>query len=110
MSSPLSPAVIDTLRARTPGVRTTTHFNHAGASLPSAATLDAIHAHLLREASMGPMEAGAASGEPTGRARTLAARLLNAQPAEIALTTGNSPGWGAAFAALGPWRATRRTS
>jgi selenocysteine lyase/cysteine desulfurase len=108
MSSPLSPAAIDALRARTPGVRTTTHFNHAGASLPSAATLDAIHAHLLREASMGPMEAGAAAGEQTERARTLAARLLNAQPAEIALTTGNSPGWGAAFAALGPWHPAQR--
>ncbi|KXU84946.1 class V aminotransferase [Paraburkholderia monticola] len=108
MSSPLSPAIVDALRARTPGVRTTTHFNHAGASLPSAATLDAIHAHLVREASMGPMEAGAAAAEQTERARTLAARLLNAQPAEIALTTGNSPGWGAAFAGLGPWRAGQR--
>lgn len=108
MSSPLSAAAIDALRARTPGVRTTTHFNHAGASLPSAATLDAIHAHLLREASMGPMEAGAFGDEQTERARTLAARLLNAQPAEIALTTGNSPGWGAAFAALGPWQAAQR--
>ncbi|MGF6964431.1 cysteine desulfurase/selenocysteine lyase [Paraburkholderia sp. WC7.3g] len=108
MSSPLSPAAIDAMRARTPGVRSTTHFNHAGASLPSAATLEAIHAHLLREASMGPMEAGAAAREQTERARTLAARLLNAQPVEIALTTGNSPGWGAAFAALGPWRAGQR--
>ncbi|MGF6541360.1 cysteine desulfurase/selenocysteine lyase [Paraburkholderia youngii] len=108
MSSPLSPAVVDALRARTPGVLSTTHFNHAGASLPSAATLEAIHAHLLREASMGPMEAGAAASDKTERARTLAARLLNAQPAEIALTTGNSPGWGAAFAALGPWREGQR--
>ena len=108
MSSPLSPAAIDASRARTPGVRSTTHFNHAGASLPSAATIEAIHAHLLREATMGPMEAGAAGGEQTERARTLAAQLLNAQPGEIALTTGNSPGWGAAFAALGPWRAGQR--
>ncbi|MEM5294264.1 aminotransferase class V-fold PLP-dependent enzyme [Burkholderia sp. JPY481] len=108
MSSPLSPAAIDAIRARTPGVLSTTHFNHAGASLPSAATLEAIHVHLLREASMGPMEAGAAAGEQTERARTLAARLLNAQPAEIALTTGNSSGWGAAFAAFGPWREGQR--
>ncbi|APA88177.1 aminotransferase class V-fold PLP-dependent enzyme [Paraburkholderia sprentiae WSM5005] len=108
MSSPLSPAAIDAMRARTPGVRSTTHFNHAGASLPSAATLEAIQAHLLREASMGPMEAGAAAREQTERARTLAARLLNAQPVEIALTTGNSAGWGAAFAALGPWLAGQR--
>lgn len=44
----------------------------------------------------------------TDQARQLAARLLNAQPDEIALTGGNSPGWGAAFAALGPWRAGDR--
>ena len=108
MSSPLSPAAVDALRARTPGAQHTTHFNHAGASLPSSATLEAIHAHLWREATMGPMEAGVAGREQTERARILAAKLLNAQPAEIALTTGNSPGWGAAFAALGPWRAGER--
>jgi cysteine desulfurase/selenocysteine lyase len=63
MPSPLSPAVIDAIRARAPGVRSTTHFNHAGASLPSADTLEAIQAHLQSEATMGPMEAGAAGGE-----------------------------------------------
>ncbi|CAB3689267.1 MAG: aminotransferase class V-fold PLP-dependent enzyme [Achromobacter pulmonis] len=104
----LTPAALDTLRAATPGTRTTVHFNHAGASLPSAATLDAIHAHLRREAELGPMEAGVAARAQTGEARQLAARLLNAQPDEIALTGGNSPGWGAAFAALGPWRAGDR--
>jgi cysteine desulfurase/selenocysteine lyase len=108
MSSSLSPAVVDALRARTPGAQTTTHFNHAGASLPSSATLDAIHAQLWREATMGPMEAGVVGREETERARQLGAQLLNAQPAEIALTTGNSAGWGAAFAALGGWRSGER--
>lgn len=104
MPASLTPAAVNALRARTPGTHSTIHFNHAGASLPSSATIDAIHAHLLREAASGQMEAGVAAREQTGQARTLAARLLNAQPGEIALTTGNSPGWGAAFAALGPWR------
>lgn len=104
MSASLSPTAVDALRARTPGAQSITHFNHAGASLPSSATLEAIHAHLWREATLGPMEAGVAASEQTERARLLAAQLLNAQPAEIALTTGNSPGWGAAFAALGPWQ------
>ncbi|NML32563.1 aminotransferase class V-fold PLP-dependent enzyme [Paraburkholderia antibiotica] len=108
MPYPLSPSAVDALRDGTPGARSTTHFNHAGSSLPSAATLAAIHAHLLREASLGPMEAGATSVEQTERARTLAAKLFNAQSDEIALTTGNSPGWGAAFAALEPWRAGQR--
>lgn len=102
--TPLTTVDVDALRARTPGASTTTHFNHAGASLASLATLDAIGAHLLREATMGPMEAGTAARAQSETTRELAATLLNAKPAEIALTTGNSPGWGAAFAALGPWR------
>ncbi|SSW71673.1 aminotransferase class V-fold PLP-dependent enzyme [Achromobacter agilis] len=104
MSAPLTPDAIKALRGLTPGTQSTVHFNHAGASLPSAATLQAIHAHLQREAALGPMEAGVASREQTERARLLAARLLNAQPEEIALTGGNSSGWGAAFAALPAWR------
>jgi selenocysteine lyase/cysteine desulfurase len=102
--APLTDASVADLRARTPGVRTTIHFNHAGASLPSGATLAAVQAHLEREATMGPMEAGVAAREQAEAARQLAARLLGAQPAEIALTTGNSSGWSGAFAALGPWR------
>ncbi|MBW0448101.1 aminotransferase class V-fold PLP-dependent enzyme [bacterium M00.F.Ca.ET.228.01.1.1] len=104
MSASLSPTAVDALRASTPGAQSTTHFNHAGASLPSSVTLEAIRAHLWREATLGPMEAGVVAREQTERARLLAAQLLNAKPAEIALTTGNSPGWGAAFAALGPWQ------
>ena len=101
-------AEIETLRSRTPGTRTTVHFNHASASLPSAATLRAISEHLEREATLGPMEAGAAAAEQAGQARALAAELLHAHPDEIALTGGNSPGWGAAFAAMGNWRAGDR--
>lgn len=104
MSVPLTPGAQQALRALTPGTQSTVHFNHAGSSLPSAATLQAIHAHLLREAAQGPMEAGVASRELTEAARTLAAQLLNAQTDEIALTGGNSQGWGAAFAALPAWR------
>ena len=104
MSAPLTDVAVDALRAQTPGTQHTTHFNHAGASLPSAATLEAVHAHLWREATMGPMEAGVAARAQIERARTLAAQLFNAQPAEIAVTTGNSQAWGSAFAALGTWQ------
>lgn len=108
MPSPLSLADVEALRARTPGTQTVTHFNHAGASLPSSATLEAIRAQLWLEATTGPMEAGVTGREQSERARLLAARLLNARPAEIALTTGNSAGWGAAFAALAPLRSGER--
>ncbi|WP_310631577.1 aminotransferase class V-fold PLP-dependent enzyme [Paraburkholderia sp.] len=108
MTRLLTDTDIDALRAQTPGTRTTTHFNHAGASLPSSATLSAIHAQLEREATSGPMEAGVAASAITDEARALAATLFNAQPDEIALTGGNSQGWGAAFAALGGWNAGDR--
>ncbi|CAD6533427.1 aminotransferase class V-fold PLP-dependent enzyme [Paraburkholderia metrosideri] len=108
MSTPLSTAAVDALRAQTPGTQTTTHFNHAGASLPSSATLEAIHAQLWREATMGQMEAGGFGREQSERARQLAAQLLNAQASEIALTTGNSFAWGAAFAALGRLKSGER--
>ena len=104
MSAPLTPRAVQTLRALAPGTQSTVHFNHAGASLPSAATLQAIHAHLKREAAQGPMEAGVAARDLTEAARVLAAQLLNAQVDEIALTGGNSGGWGAALAALPAWR------
>ncbi|AME27150.1 MULTISPECIES: aminotransferase class V-fold PLP-dependent enzyme [Burkholderiaceae] len=104
MSTPLTHAAIEALRAQTPGAHTNVHFNHAGASIPSSATLRAISEHLEREASLGPMEAGVAATEEAEQARTLAAVLLNAQPDEIALTAGNSQGWGAAFAAMENWR------
>lgn len=107
MVTPLSHDEIARLRAATPGIAHTVHFNHGGASLPSAATLDAVQAQWQREAS-GPMEAGVAAREQSERARHLAAQLLNADPEEIALTAGNSPGWGAAFAALDGWRAGDR--
>jgi selenocysteine lyase/cysteine desulfurase len=101
-------AEIEALRSQAPGTRTTVHFNHAGASLPSSATLRAITEHLEREATLGPMEAGVAAAEHAGQARTLAAALIHARPDEIALTGGVSFGWGAAFAALGNWRAGDR--
>lgn len=104
MPAPLTDAAVDALRAQTPGTQHLAHFNHAGASLPSKGTLEAVHAHLWREATMGPMEAGVAARSQLERACALAAELLNAQPAEIAVTTGNSQAWGSAFAALGTWQ------
>ena len=87
-------------RARTPGCATGAHFNHAGASLPSADVLSTVHEHLLREALYGPMEAGAAATDAIEAVRRDAARLVNAQPDEIAFAGSGSAAWGAVFAAL----------
>jgi cysteine desulfurase/selenocysteine lyase len=99
---------VETLRAATPGCATSVHFNHAGASLMSAATLAAITEQLQREASLGPHEAAAMVQGKLDQARADAARLLNAAVGEIAFTPSGSAGWGLAFAALPQLRAGDR--
>ncbi|MFJ7793173.1 aminotransferase class V-fold PLP-dependent enzyme [Pseudomonas sp. NPDC096950] len=95
-------AEVARVRATTPGCASVIHFNHAGASLPSQATLDAILEQLQREALGGPMEA--ADQTIQARARAAAARLLNTVPEAIAFASSGSAAWGMAFNALGPWQ------
>lgn len=94
------------LRAATPGCAQVIHFNHAGASLPSQATLDAVTEQLQREALGGPMEA--ADNRVQERARHAAAALLNAHPEDIAFASSGSAAWSQAFNALGPWQPGER--
>ncbi|WP_348751288.1 aminotransferase class V-fold PLP-dependent enzyme [Pseudomonas rhodesiae] len=101
----MSPLEIRQLREATPGCQTgLVHFNHAGASLPSQATLDAIIAQLQREARDGPMEAGEQGAALADNARRAAAQLLNAPPSSIAFASSGSSAWNLAFQALGPWQ------
>jgi len=95
-------AEVERLRAATPGCASVIHFNHAGASLPSQATLDAMIEQLQREAIGGPMEAADQSVQ--ARARNAAAALLNAAAENIAFASSGSAAWGMAFNALGPWQ------
>lgn len=99
---------ITRLRAATPGCSQVIHFNHAGASLPSQATLEAMIAQLQREAAGGPMEAGLLGAQLEEQARQAAAELLNANVRNIAFASSGSAAWAQAFAALGPWRAGER--
>ncbi|NML33057.1 aminotransferase class V-fold PLP-dependent enzyme [Paraburkholderia antibiotica] len=108
MSRALTLADVQAMRAKTPGCAQVVHFNHAGASLPSAATLDAITSQLRLEAQSGPMEASMQGTQAAESARANAAALFNATPAEIAFTSSGSAGWGMAFAALGRWQAGDR--
>ena len=95
-------AEVERLRAATPGCASVIHLNHAGASLPSQATLDAILGQLQREAVGGPMEA--ADQTIQARARAAAAQLLSTVPEAIAFASSGSAAWGMAFNALGPWQ------
>jgi cysteine desulfurase/selenocysteine lyase len=101
----LSQAEVQRLRDATPGCQSgIIHFNHAGASLPSQATLDAIVGHLQREARDGPMEAGEHGAILAEQARRAAAQLLNAPVSSIAFASSGSTAWSMAFQALGPWQ------
>ncbi|KQM55890.1 class V aminotransferase [Pseudomonas sp. Leaf15] len=101
----MSPLEIQHLRDATPGCQSgIVHFNHAGASLPSQATLDAIIDQLQREARDGPMEAGEHGAILVEKARRTAGQLLNAPAASMAFASSGSTAWSMAFQALGPWQ------
>ncbi len=101
----MSPLDVQHLRDETPGCQSgIVHFNHAGASLPSQATLDAIIEQLQREARDGPMEAGEHGAVLVEKARRAAAQLLNAPASSIAFASSGSTAWSMAFQALGPWQ------
>lgn len=101
----MSPLYIQQLRDTTPGCQSgIVHFNHAGASLPSQATLDAIIKQLHHEARDGPMEAGERGAVLVEKARRAAGQLLNAPASSIAFTSSGSTAWSMAFQALGPWQ------
>lgn len=99
---------IAALRAATPGCASNAFFNHSGASLASAATLDAIQQHLQREARDGAMEAGAAAEPLVDAARRDAEALLNAGVDDVAFTSSATAAIGLAFAALPPLRSGDR--
>ena len=105
----MSPLEVQQLRDATPGCQSgIVHFNHAGASLPSQATLDAIIDQLQREARNGPMEAGEQGAVLVEKARRAAAQLLNAPTSSIAFASSGSSAWSMAFQALGPWQPGER--
>ncbi|MGY2375920.1 aminotransferase class V-fold PLP-dependent enzyme [Pseudomonas sp. SDO524_S393] len=101
----MSPLEVQHLRDDTPGCQSgIVHFNHAGASLPSQATLDAVTEQLQREARDGPMEAGEHGAVLVEKARRAAGQLLNAPASSIAFASSGSSAWSLAFQALGRWQ------
>ncbi|KAF2405708.1 aminotransferase class V-fold PLP-dependent enzyme [Pseudomonas antarctica] len=105
----MSPLDVQQLRDNTPGCQSgIVHFNHAGASLPSQASLDAIIDQLQREARDGPMEAGEHGAILAEKARRAAGQLLNAPTSSIAFASSGSAAWSMAFQALGPWQPGER--
>jgi selenocysteine lyase/cysteine desulfurase len=90
----LSPAIdVEAVRAATPGAAQAHHFNAAGCSLASRATLDAVCEHLELEARAGGYEAAAAVRPRIEAVYETAAELLGAKAREIALVESATVGW-----------------
>jgi cysteine desulfurase / selenocysteine lyase len=96
-------AAIPRLRAETPACGEVIHFNHAGDSPSPRAVLDTIHAHLEREAAIGGYEAADEAAERLEAVYGSLARLLGANPAEIAVVENATRAWDMVFYAI-PFR------
>ncbi|WP_342238792.1 aminotransferase class V-fold PLP-dependent enzyme [Inquilinus sp. OTU3971] len=91
---------LDRLRAGTPGCARVLHLDNAGSALPPAPVLDAMLDHLRREAEIGGY-AAAAEAEPRLEAAYLSiARLIGADPAEIAMMENATRAWDMVFYGL----------
>jgi selenocysteine lyase/cysteine desulfurase len=88
---------IDALRAQTPGCAGRIHLNNAGAALMARPTLDAMTAHLRREAEAGGYEAAAGARDAIAATYGSIAELVGGRSEEIALFDNATHAWNAAF-------------
>jgi cysteine desulfurase/selenocysteine lyase len=85
------------VRADTPGVAHRIHLNNAGAALMPKPVLEAMTTYLQREAEIGGYEAAGEAQQKLDGVYASVARLIGADPAEIALTENATVAWQMAF-------------
>lgn len=98
----VSTAAIDVGRARreTPGCDEVLHFNNAGAALMPRPVVEAHVEHVRLEARVGGYEAAAERADALESVYASVARLLGAQPDEVALAESATRAWQMVFYAM----------
>lgn len=91
------PIDVARVRADTPGCAEVVHLNNAGASLQPRPVYDAVTRHLELEYRMGSREAERAQAERLAGTYASLARLIGAEPGEIALSDSSTGAWDQAF-------------
>jgi cysteine desulfurase/selenocysteine lyase len=91
---------IEQLRADTPAVAQLIHFNNAGAALMPAPVIATMTRHIQLEASLGGYEAAGQQSAEVDNVYGAIARLINAQPDEIAVIENATRAWDMAFYSL----------
>ena len=105
--TPLSTAEVAQLRSVTPGADNVIHLNHAGASLPTQATLDAQIHHLQHEAMTGGYEAANDAAERSEAVYSSLGSLIGATHSELARLEHATAAWNAGFWSV-PMKAGQR--
>ncbi|WIV57143.1 aminotransferase class V-fold PLP-dependent enzyme [Amycolatopsis nalaikhensis] len=91
---------VERARRETPGCAEVVHFNNAGSALPPTIVTDTVVDYLRHEALIGGYEAAAEANDRLTAVYASAARLLGAEPDDIALTDNATRSWQAVFYAL----------
>ena len=96
----LSPLDVERVRRDTPGCADVVHLNNAGAALPLRVVVDAVIDHLELEARVGGYAAADAVADRSAQVYVSLARLIGAEPDEIALVENATRAWDMVFYAL----------
>ncbi|MFL6155359.1 MAG: aminotransferase class V-fold PLP-dependent enzyme, partial [Marmoricola sp.] len=92
---------LDAQRALTPGCLDQVFLDSAGSSLPPQPVVDAVVAHVRREAAVGGYRAAAERADDLARLPGAVARLIGAAADEIAFTDSATRAWNQFVTALG---------